>query len=472
MKLIRNAKNIVRNTWALLTSNPAPLTPTDLTNYMVQQLGSGWADRIMAVRGKLKPSEVESVINNASSRTMGKLGKLYELMYYVQQDPRIGGMIDKRISAVSRVMWKIDAGNKDNTTSQDAAQFLENYLDDIRFRSFLEAAMDGKLYGVTAFQNVIYDAGSHYVFRDPTENQISQSRWWQERSDEGDWGRLYLKTTAGKKLFLHKEQDIHPARISTFVYKHKNGYYDTTGIMARVLRLYVFKVWALVFMSQLVERHGKPFIYTILDEKNFHDVEFKATVSRVLKQFGSERWGVFPDGFELQALETNTPSATDMHIQLLNYINVEMAIALLGQNLSTEVQGGSFAAATSHAGVEKRLTETDFEWLEEQINDHFLYWLIKINYPELDVADYPSLTLTAIQDVDLEKTGRGFKAMSELIDIPEAVIREHAQIRAPRLKDDAPEDATGDAKYDEPVVGPSTRRRANRLDDFLGGLGS
>lgn len=465
-------KNIVRNSWALLTSDKRKVAPRDISDLMVQQLGGGWINRLMAVRGKLKPSSVETVINDASSRKSGAIGKLFELMYYVTNDARIGGMLDKRISAVSRVMWNLEPGNKDNSTSVDAANFLDSYLTDIRFKGFLESAMDGKLYGVTGFHNVVYDAGSHYVFKDPTSHQISQSRWWQERSNEDNWGELYLKTRQGKKLFLNRPDDIHPAQISAFIYKHKKGYYDTTGIMARVLRLYTFKVWTLVFLSQLVERHGKPFIYTVLNENDFKNDEFKSTVKRVLQQFGAERWGIFPEGFEMEALETNTPGQADMHINLLNYINTELAIALLGQNLSTEVQGGSFAAASSHVGVEQRLTETDLEWLEEQINDHFLYWLIQINYPELDTSEYPKLSLTQIKDVDVEKVARGYKALAELVDVPVAEIREKAQTRAPRVKEGAPEDATGAARYDEAVVGPSTTRRASTLDNFLNNLGS
>lgn len=470
MKFINRLKNMWDNTSALLQAEERPMSKKDLTQLMVDQLGAGWIDRVFAVRGKLNPSTVDSIISGASSRKFGDIGKLYELFYYIRNDARIGGMVDKRVSAVSRAMWDVEPGNKDNSTSVDASQFLNKYLNDIRLKSFLEQGMDGKLYGVTAFHNIILDVGSHYVFKDPSENQISQSRWYQERSNDQDWGKLYMKSREGKKLFLHKEEDIHPAQISPFIYKYKKGYYDTTGIMARVTRLYVAKIWTIVFLSQLVERHGKPFIYAMLNDKNFNDPDFKGKVTSVLKQFGAERWGVFPDGFNIESLDSHSPGATDMHIKFLDFINVETAIAILGQNLSTEVQGGSFAAASSHADVEDDLVETDVEWLQEQMNDGFIYWLIRINYPELIVDDYPKIRLTAKKNIDVEKVARSFKAASELVDVPVSEIYSETQIRPPRKKENAPEDATGSELYDEEVVGPSTRRRARRLDEFVNGI--
>lgn len=472
MKLQQAWSNLKSNVTALLQTDIQQVNQSQIQQMLTDQLGAGWIDRLMAVRGRLNPSTVEKIVNGASSRTSGELGRLFELAYYISTGPRIGGMLEKRLSAASRVMWDINPGNKDNPTSADAAGFIARYLEDIRFKGFMEQAMDGKLYGVTAFHNVIMQVGNQYVFEDPTENQISQSRWFQERSGDANWGKLFLKNKEGTKLFIDNPDDIHPMQLSVFVWKHKRGYWDTTGLMMRILRLYTLKVWTLVFLAQTVERHGKPFIWTSLSEKQFNDEDFKSKVKTVLKQFGAERWGVFPQGLDIESLDSASGAGTQMHIELLNYCNTEIAVSLLGQNLSTEVQGGSFAAASSHAEVEERLTETDIEWLEEQLNDHFLYWLVKLNYPDLDLEDYPKLSLSPVRDVDVEKVARGYKALSELVDVPVEEIRSKAQSRAPRIKEDADEEATGADRYDEEVVGPSTRRNRQLSDQLLRGLGA
>lgn len=472
MKFTQRLQIISENVKALFTQDMVQIGERQVREMMQQEFGSGWMDRIMAVKGKLNPTTVEQIITNASSRVSGKLGPLYELQYYISKDPRISGMLDKRVGAVKRTMWELQPGNKDNAQSMEATEFLDSYLRDIRFKTFLKQAMDGVLFGATGFQNVIIQTGDKYVFDDPTNHQISQSRWWQERSGDSNWGELYIKTRNGDKRFIKDPNDIHPARLSTFIYEPKKGYYDTTGLMYRVMKMYVLKVWTLHFLAQLVERHGKPFVYSKLSEKNFNDPEFKGTVARVLKQFGAERWGVFPDGFDIESLDSASSAGASMHENLLNFANIEMAIAILGQNLSTEVQGGSFAAAASHADVEDDLTEDDVEWLEEQLNDHFLYWLTRINYPEMPRDDYPKISLTPRKTIDIQKVAAGFKSLTELVDVPEEEIRSRTQVRAPRKKENPEEGATGQALYDEPVVGPSTRNRARNLDALLNNIGT
>lgn len=470
LKILSSNMRIAMTTNLLLpgreSSNIAPI--------MDDQIGAGWVDRLFAVRGRLSPDTVERIVNEASSRTLGKLGPLYEIMLYIEQDPRIGGMIDKRVGAASRSNWMVKPGNRDNTQSLEAARFLEKYIEDIRFKSFLKSIMEGRKYGVTAFQNVVVDVGDKYVFQDPTDEgiQISQSRWYQEAKNENsEWGRLYLKTRDGEKRYLHRDDHISAEQLSIFIDQRKRGFYDMTGFMGRVVRYYPAKIWTLLFFAQAVERFGKPFVYSILSEKHFNDPAFKSKVSTVLKNFGAERWGVFPEGFSMAFLNTQTAVSTDMHITFLNWLNTEMAIAILGQNLSTEVSGGSFAAAITHAAVEDQIVEDDIDWMAEQLNDQFVYWLVRINFPALDPDDYPALVLSQVKNIDVEKTARGLKAASELIDIPESEVYAALQIRNPIVKEGVDPAASGADRYDERVVGPDARR-ATRADSLLRSLGA
>lgn len=446
---------------------------SQLNTLMEDQLGSGWIDRIHSVRGRLDPDFIEQVMGEASSKTSGNLGKLFEIMLWVTTDSRIGGMLEKRVTAVSRSIVNVEPGDKDNPESLEASSFIEKYIEDIRFKSFMEMAMDGKLYGVTAFKNIIFNDGVHYVVKDPTkEHQISQSRWWQERENGANWGKLYIKDTKGRKIFIDNPEDIEPASISAFIYKQKRGYYDTNGVLVRILKLYILKIWLITFLAQMVERHGKPYIWTSLVDNQFKDEEFKSKIARVLKNFGSERWGIFPDGFNIESLDSSSAVGNQLHLDALSFVNTEMAISLLGQNLSTEVSGGSFAATSSHTSIEQRLIESDLEWLEEEMNEKFFFWPLKMNFPNMPVEAYPKVSLTPVFDVDVEKIARGFKAVSELVDVPVAEIRAKTQIRAPRLKEDADEGATGADKYDEEIVGPGSRRRATQADSLLRSLGA
>lgn len=468
MKL-RNPIDIIRFALSIENSPKAfgrsDLSAKDIRELMSDQIGSGWVDRIFSTRSNLRPDKVEAIMNAASSRAAGRLGPLYELYYYCETDARIGGLIDKRVGAVTRALHEVTPGNKDNPDSVDAARFISKYLEDIRFKNFIKAAMDGRKYGVTAFQNIVETDGNMYFFRDPSnESQISQSRWWQGRSSDDNWGKLYLKSEDLKNdLYIDNHSDIHPARLSVFTNTRKRGYYDMTGFMNRVLKLYVAKIWTLTFLMQSIEQYGRPFIWTVLPEDKFKSPRFKSTVSSVLRQFSGSRWGVFPEGFDLEHLDASSGTGNALHFDWLEYINTELAVAIVGQNLSTEVTGGSFAAATTHASVEERIVEEDIEWIQEQMNDNFIFWLIKMNWPDMDREDYPILKLSPVKNIDMERIARGFKSATELIDVPVEEIRAQLQIRAPRKSED-------EEGYDEEVIGPSTTRRRRDADQLLRGL--
>lgn len=448
------------------------MTQQDIEKMMSDQFGHGWMDRLILFTKELTPGRVDQIIKNASSRTSGNLGELYQLEQLVMSDPRVGGMIDKRTQGVTRVNVDVQVGDPDDPRSVEMAELMDRWIQDIKLKSWLEQCLEGKLHGVTAFHNIIFRDGDRYIFDDPTKNQISQSRWFQETSDKDDnWGKLYLKKkdkqatfTLIDKIFLDDDQFVHPAQLSLFTYKEKRGYYDTQGIMYRVLKLYIMKIWVQLFWVQKSERHGKPFIYALLDDTNFKDPKFKGDIKSILKQFGAEHWGIFPSGMDIKALDTSSATSSAMFKDLLNFANTEMAIALLGQNLSTEVQGGSYGATVSHSKVEENIIEDDIEWIEEHINDQTFYWMQKVNDPELPTEKHAQLKITPKRDVDMEKIVRGYKGLTELVDVPVAEIRERTGSRAPKLKDNH-EEFSGVDKYEEEVVGVSTRRRT-RLDQI------
>ena len=58
-----------------------------------------------------------------------------------------------------------------------------------------------------------------------------------------------------------------------------------------------------------------------------------------------------PEGHKLDLLQANTTMTADIFEKKINHADTEIAIAYLGQNLTTEVKGGSHAAAKVHENV-------------------------------------------------------------------------------------------------------------------------
>lgn len=115
--------------------------------------------------------------------------------------------------------------------------------------------------------------------------------------------------------------------------------------------------------------------------------EDKAAFRDDLFDLASNPTILVPEGFDFKLVEAASHNA-DAFEKLIAWADTAMSIAVLGQNLTTEVSGGSFAAATVHRNVEqdrlKWLAETVSTTERAQITKH---WAI-FNYANEDLAPW------------------------------------------------------------------------------------
>src|SRR5690606_33678394 len=69
---------------------------------------------------------------------------------------------------------------------------------------------------------------------------------------------------------------------------------------------------------------------------------------------------VVPDGWNIELLEAKVGSG-EVFAKLIEWANKAMSVAVLGQNLTTDVEGGSHAAAQVHENVRQDLIDSDAE---------------------------------------------------------------------------------------------------------------
>ncbi len=107
---------------------------------------------------------------------------------------------------------------------------------------------------------------------------------------------------------------------------------------------------------------------------------------------GTASWGAFPQGTNLQIVQSSTPGISgpnDPNERLLWLADRACDILLLGQNLSSEINGqGSRAAAEVHREVELDLYETYAEFLVAILNEQLIPALIRQNWGNLDEVPF------------------------------------------------------------------------------------
>ena len=107
-----------------------------------------------------------------------------------------------------------------------------------------------------------------------------------------------------------------------------------------------------------------------------------------LASLGSDTSLVAPPGYETKLLEA-VAKTWEMFPKQIETANAELSILLVGQNLTSEVQGGSFAAAKIHQNVRDDLIRFDGEALETCLHDQVLVWWAEYNFGDAGLAPWP-----------------------------------------------------------------------------------
>lgn len=136
------------------------------------------------------------------------------------------------------------------------------------------------------------------------------------------------------------------------------------------------KVYAIGDWSTYSEVHGAP-VRAGIAPAGANDDE-KRRFRADLANLASDASIVLPEGWDLKLIEAGGKHP-DSFEQLIAWADRAITIAVLGQNLTTDVQGGSLAAASVHDAVRNDLLKADAEVLSTAVHDQILTWWAEFN---------------------------------------------------------------------------------------------
>lgn len=140
------------------------------------------------------------------------------------------------------------------------------------------------------------------------------------------------------------------------------------------------------FWLVLTERFGMPQPYALVPPNLDKQIESSTadTVGKVRQalQNLSRHWSaVFTEGVKIESIPGSGNVSGEAHKELINWAETTMSIAMLGQNLSTKVDGGSFAAAEAHRYVAGDLHLSDATELAETVTQQLCEPIVRYNWP-------------------------------------------------------------------------------------------
>lgn len=165
----------------------------------------------------------------------------------------------------------------------------------------------------------------------------------------------------------------------------KSSYPWRRGAVRSCLMLSLLKRFGLRWWIQLVERFGKPQHYATgpasIDDEDSSSANTVQTTLAALRGL-SENWvGYFTDGIEINSIPQSGNVRGDLHQGIVDFVNTEHAIRILGQNLTTEVTGGSYAATEAHRFVADDIAIADADELSETLTQQVVEPTVRYNWP-------------------------------------------------------------------------------------------
>lgn len=230
------------------------------------------------------------------------------------------------------------------------------------------------------------------------------------------------------------------------------------GLWRGISRWWLLKVLARDDWS----RHGEIAAKGIISSPQGTTHEQRLELAEDLANAGGDAQIALPPGFDYKLVEISA-NTREIYQSQIDAANTAIAISTLGNNLSTEVQGGSFAAASSHAGVSLMHTRSDAETLSTCLREQMLTWWAAHNFGSSEAAPWPKWQTDPPENLAekanvLATVGTAIQALRGAgmpVDVRQ--IAEQYSIPLRQIKETASN------------VTPSARFRAEKTDGFTEG---
>ena len=161
-------------------------------------------------------------------------------------------------------------------------------------------------------------------------------------------------------------------------YKAKSGHPSRAGIMRIVSWMYLFKNYTVKDWVSFCEVYGMPLRIGKYDP-GASEADKQELLDAIVR-IGSDAAGIIPETTMIEFKEANKTTSADIYEQLARYCDEQISKAILGQTLTSDSGGGSYAQSKTHNEVRHDLTAADAKALAVTIRRDIIRPLVEYNF--------------------------------------------------------------------------------------------
>ena len=215
-------------------------------------------------------------------------------------------------------------------------------------------------------------------------------------------------------------------------YKARSGHPSRSGVLRVVSWMYLFKNYDIKDWIAFCEVYGMP-LRLGKYQPGASEAD-KIALMQALIQIGADAAGIIPDGTTIDFITTEKASSTDLYERLARYCDEQISKAILGQTLTSDSGGGSFAQSKTHNEVRHDLTVADCKALAATLRRDLIRPLCIFNFGE--DKRIPYLRFDCEEAEDLEQTANILGTLIEKtgLKVPTSYI--YKKFSIPKPEDD------------------------------------
>lgn len=313
----------------------------------------------------LTPGRLARIFRDADEGDVRMQMELFEEME--EKDTHLFSQMQTRKLAVTGLDWEVQPFSKDYR-DRDIADFIDEQLKGIEnFDSVLMDMLDAIGKGISIME-LCWTVENGYNIIDDIEYVHPKKLIWDSLNDEMKiCTREYPAGTElpENKFVVHK-------------YKAKSGHPGRAGIMRVVSWMYLFKNYDIKDWVSFCEVFGMPLRLGKYDASASEDD--KRQLMEAIISLGTDAAGIVPSSTMIEFVESQKTTSVEIYEKLARYCDEQISKAILGQTLTSDSGGGSYAQSKTHNEVRHDLTVADAKALAVTIRRDIIRPLVEFNY--------------------------------------------------------------------------------------------
>ncbi len=338
---------------------------------------------------------VNSVRSALNAHEVGNFDEAAKLVDAMGRDDRFAAVLATRVNSLMRSNFSMLPGQDDSSRAAEVAESAESWW----WRGAGEATVSELLrwylmMGVAIAEIVWERTDSEWIPR----LKVWNMQWaWAYREE-----RCYYLTTRDGNIKVPMDGSD-----GKWVVLGRGDEPWMNGLVRCMAIPWLVRQFAVRDWARYSERHGMPIILADVPsvsselEKDQFQEDIRVLSTETTIQLPTN---VDEDGakFDLRLLEA-TDQNSDGFKDLIRHVDDSMAITLTGNNLTTQIDAGSLAAAQVGGEVKRERTEGDAQVLSTELRVQMLEWWFKYNYGgDLDDVPWPHWDVAPPVDLKMD----------------------------------------------------------------------